>query len=821
MTGAACLVTSAGCSDPAVATSDDAGSSDSAAQTAPATVSDSSTSVGATTDPTADSSSSDDAGSSGETTQGTETSSESGGTTTAASAESDSSSDGGQPVTLCPVGDLGAVLPTTELENTINEADDFAGSCAGAGGAPDLEYTFTAPAAGPYTFDTVGSTFDTVLYVLDGECAGAELGCNDDGDGPQSVLAVELVEGQLVTVVVDGNTANGSPFSLRARAGSFVCPLDDLGSVVPADVAGDTAGLYRSHSSSCGGGAGRDAGYLFTAPQAGTYTFDTFGSSFASIITVRDGACDGAELACGYDGMLLDLAADQTVAVIVDSAFGSGPFDLHIDTLGGACPDGDLGNGVPQSVAGNTSDGDNTDAASCGGEFSPDDLYTFTAPQDGLYSFDTFGSALDTVVYLRDGGCDGTELDCNDDFSGAVTQSRVVEGLTGGQTVLIGVDGNGSGAYGLNVDLVPCPDDAASQVVPQDLGGSTQDQIDKLHGSCSAGGPNDESPDYAISFTAPSDGEYTFDTFGSAYDTLLYVVEGAACNGAERACSDNYPGVETSALSLQLGAGETITVVVDGNFGSQGAFNLHVGQLGGGLCPDADLGSAIPNGTSGDTSDGDNTVAGTCGGFTQADDTYLFTATQDGLYTFDTLGATYDTVLFVRDGDCDGVELGCNDDYSFFEQSQVAVTLAAGQTVMVAVDGGTQSGTYDLAIDFVTCPDEDLDSNLPEAVVGDTIGAVDKLAMVGCFNVDEAAPDYVFEWTAPADALYTFDLGGSDYDTVMYVQEAACGGAELACNDDSIGLQSSVSLNLDQDQTVVVVVSGYSGDSGNFALAIN
>lgn len=743
------------------------------------------------------------------------------GDASSSSADAESSSSDGGGATACPAGDLGAVLPANALENTFGEADDFQGSCGGDGG-PDLEYTFTAPQDGVYTFDTHGSSLNTVLYVLDGECGGPELACNDDGDGAQSALSVDLAAGQTVTIVVDSISAGGAPFVLRAREGSFVCPLADLGDTVPTSIAGDTEDAYRSHHSTCGGGAGPDAGYVFTAPQAGTYTFDTFGSSFASILTVRDaGACDGAEIACGYDGVLAELDAGQSVVVVVDSSFASGTFELHIDTLGGTCPDTDLGNVVPQTVAGDTSGADNTASGSCGGAFSPDDLYLFTAPQDGLYSFDTFDSELDTVVYLRAGGCDGAELDCNDDFADGVPQSRVVQGLADGESVLVAVDGNGSGAYALNVEQVSCPDDALPSLVPQDASGNTALAIDKLHASCSSGGPSDESPDLAYSFTAPADGEYTFDTFGSGYDTLLYVLEGAACNGSELACSDNYPGDATSALSLQLTAGQAVTVVVDGNFGGTGPFELHVGQLGGGLCPDSDLGDALPNGASGDTSDGDNTVAGTCGGFTQPDDTYLFTASQDGLYTFSTLTADFDTVVFVRDGDCGGVELACNDDYSFTPQSQVAVSLVDGQTVMVAVDGGTQSGSYDLEIDFVDCPDEDLDSNLPESIDGTTIGAVDKLSMVGCGQVDVPAPDYVFEWTAPAAGAYTIDLGGSDYDTVLYVQDAACGGDELACNDDSIGLQSAVNVNLAADQTVVFVVSGYSGDTGNFTLNIN
>jgi len=457
--------------------------------------------------------------------------------------------------------------------STLDEVDDSSGSC-GVEGTADAEYVFTAPADGSYTFDTRGSVLNTVLYVLDGECVGDEIACDDNGDGAQSVLAVELVADQTVTVVVDSISLDGAAFELHVRAGALLCPTADLGDVVPTVVAGDTQGAYRNHASSCGGGAGPDLGYVFTAPQDDDYVFDSAGSSFSSILTVRDGACDGAELSCGYGGAIAALSAGQSVVVMVDSSYASGPFELHIGTLGGSCPDADLGAGVPNAASGDTSDADNTLAGSCGGLGARDDAYLFTASQDGLYTFDTFGSAYDTVVYVRDGGCDGAELACNDDAAGSA-------------------------------------------------------------------------------------------------------------------------------------------------------------------------------------------------------------------------------------------------------QSQVLVEMTAGQTVMVAVDGGTESGAYELAIDLVPCPDEDLGSTLPESVIGTTIGAFDKLDMLGCGQVELGTGDVAFEWTAPAGGPYTFDLVGSDYDTVLFVQDAACGGGELACNDDAIGLQSAVDVDLAANQTVLIAVSGYAGSTGNFTLNIN
>jgi hypothetical protein len=42
------------------------------------------------------------------------------------------------------------------------------------------------------------SSYDTVLYVLDGTCGGAPLACNDDAWGVQSQVTVSLTAGQTI-----------------------------------------------------------------------------------------------------------------------------------------------------------------------------------------------------------------------------------------------------------------------------------------------------------------------------------------------------------------------------------------------------------------------------------------------------------------------------------------------------------------------------------------------------------------------------------------------------------------------------------------------
>jgi len=73
--------------------------------------------------------------------------------------------------------------------------------------------------------------------------------------------------------------------------------------------------------------------------------------------------------------------------------------------------------------------------------------------------------------------------------------------------------------------------------------------------------------------------------------------------------------------------------------------------------------------------------------FGQADIWYTFTPPTTSLYTFDTCGASFDTVLEIFEGDCaTGVVVGCNDD-SCGVQSSVALILTGGVDYQVRIGG--------------------------------------------------------------------------------------------------------------------------------------
>ncbi len=116
-----------------------------------------------------------------------------------------------------------------------------------------------------------------------------------------------------------------------------------------------------------------------------------------------------------------------------------------------------------------------------------------------------------------------------------------------------------------------------------------------------------------------------------------------------------------------------------------------------------------------------------------------------------------------------------------------------------------------------SCADDVLTDPVPFMITGSTTGAGNDTTP-GCV-VTSTAQDLAFGFVAPADGNYTFTTAGSTYDTVLYLR-AGCGGGEIVCNDDSIGLQSSVTTSMRAGELVIIVVDGYGSASGNFQLNV-
>jgi len=318
--------------------------------------------------------------------------------------------------------------------------------------------------------DLAGQTCQTQGFTLGalacgGDCTFATGGCSNPSCGNDVVEQGETCDGSDLggeSCVSQGNPGGGNLVCLGNCSGyddaACACFDEDLGtSTGPAVTSGDTTGDDNDLAASCGGADGPDRVIEFTSTGAGTYTFDTFGAGFDTKIALFSDCA--SELACNDDfgglqsQLQLDMGASQTVLVVVDGySGGSGPWVLSIAAPGAAfpCQDQDIGGAVGASVAsGNTGVADEDLDPDCGLGNAADQAIRFTAPAAAQYTFDTFGSAYDTVLSVWS-DC-ATQSSCNDDTGGL--QSEVVLNLAQGQAVIVLVDGyNGAtGNWVLNI----------------------------------------------------------------------------------------------------------------------------------------------------------------------------------------------------------------------------------------------------------------------------------------------------------------------------------------------------------------------------------
>ncbi len=230
---------------------------------------------------------------------------------------------------------------------------------------------------------------------------------------------------------------------------------------------------------------------------------------------------------------------------------------------------------------------------------------------------------------------------------------------------------------------------------------------------------------------------------------------------------------------------------------------------------------------------GPSLSAGTCGGAAAPEKSFLFIAPRTGLYTFDTIGSAFDTVLYLRSAE--GTQLDCNDDIQpgVNAQSRISLILTESQAVTVFVDGfESQAGAFVLRIN-PDCPlpfrsdARDLGSSLNVSISGTTTCAANLVGGATCGgdsnNGGSAGADTVFVYSAPSDGTYTISTTGSNFDTVLYVRLGICTGNEIGCSDDiapGTNQQSSLTLPLTSGQTIAIAVDGYADESGDFVLSI-
>jgi hypothetical protein len=167
------------------------------------------------------------------------------------------------------------------------------------------------------------------------------------------------------------------------------------------------------------------------------------------------------------------------------------------------------------------------------------------------------------------------------------------------------------------------------------------------------------------------------------------------------------------------------------------------------------------------------------------------------------------------DDDCD-FDLDC-DDASCASGPPCSCTMRelCGAMMDADCDGFFDCMDSDCAADpacRMPCRFVELDRRIgPRVAVGTTVGAIHDFTAT-C-TPGSTAEDRLYRWTAPATGTYAFDTFGSSYDTVLYVLQT-CFGPEVACDDDTMGVQSLVTLSLRTGDTILIVVDGFGTSAG-------
>ncbi len=224
------------------------------------------------------------------------------------------------------------------------------------------------------------------------------------------------------------------------------------------------------------------------------------------------------------------------------------------------------------------------------------------------------------------------------------------------------------------------------------------------------------------------------------------------------------------------------------------------------------LGSAAAS-TSGEPS----TFSLSCAPGSSDDVSFYWVAPRADYYQIDTRGSTFDTALGLVSPACDGVELACNDEGSSAPQSEILRKFAAGEAVVIVVDGKVGTfGEVALNVAPIACPSIDLNLQSPPISSTTLDGTNFHEGACGGANRLEKA----FRWAAPSAGLYRFEVSSQAMTPALYLERGPrCGGQLLGCNIGALRSAASVVRQLERDEVVTLIVEGVDAD-GTFDLAV-
>ena len=530
---------------------------------------------------------------------------------------------------------------TTSFDNTgAHDSGEGIPSCGAYGGSlgEDMWFSFVVPASGEIVVTTSnnGGVTNVDLALYTGTCSSlTEISCDaNSAVGPMAkLIETGLTPGDVVFARVweAGGNAFGT-FDIcvyEPEQGDLPCdPIPLTVSTLCNTISVDNTSMNDSGEGapSCGNYGGDDIWFSFVVPSTGDFTITTSNNGGLTNLDMAlySGVCSSlTEVSCDVNSGLGNhaeivqsgLSPGDIYLVRVWESGGNayGTFDICIveDFPPGDVPCGAINLTVNTTCSYSTFNNATMNnsgivSPSCGSYSTEDMWFTVTVPGSGNINISTLDNVgtFDMVLTVYSGlDCNNlTEINCDDDSGPGVMPELYMSGLTVGETLWIRLFDNGaatSGSFDICVyecddqNDLPCdarPIPIGSTLSNQDNGCATGIGEPAIPGCWSSG--TVESLWY--SFVAPASGEITVFTSG-VLETQIALYSGTCSSLTEIDCNRDFCNSENSQIKATgLTAGDTYFVIVDGENGQDGLFNIGVLDGTNNIIPGQDCQVTIP-----------------------------------------------------------------------------------------------------------------------------------------------------------------------------------------------------------------------------------
>lgn len=667
---------------------------------------------------------------------------------------------------------------------------------------------------------------------------GAAITLHDDGVAPDVTAGDNIFSGNVTVGPAATLGAKSLGFTVsdaqgRSGTGSITFTVsvanDDCAqaiAVTNGTYAWDnSAATTDGASPSCQATSNKDIWYVYTPTLTGTCNISLCGTSFDTVLSVYS-SCGGSQLACDDDTCDGVTPPGSGFASIISglAVSNSSTYLIRVASYG-ASPTGGVGTLLIEQPTTNPSGTGHCVPSSGGVGQSAICRMTVTPgsnpPSTGL-SVHLDATAINdgASITMRDNGIFPDQTAGDNEFACTVT---VGPGTTTGIKTLTATitDAQSRTGTGTATFTVSVPNDDCANAIAVAEGSYVFDTSAATTDGSASCTFDSSGKDIWYTYTPTVTGSATISLCGSSFDTLLTVFSG--CGGSELACDDDTCGSQSEITGLSVTAGVPVTIRVagfqfTGEDPASGAGTLTISEPN---TPPSGTGTATPtSGHNGDTFVAKVTV------------TPGYNPTSTGLgVSLDATNVDGGTVVLHDDGVAPDVTAGDN---IFSGNVTVGVAATPGLKSLTFTVSDAESRSSTGAISYTVLnppPANDLCANA--TVVAEGSYAFDNSSA----STDGASPscqatsnkDVWFDYIASHNGTVEIATCATNFDTVLSVTDA-CGGTQLACDDDSCngpgsGLASDITgLAVTRNTHYVIRVASYgsspSGGAGTLDITL-